>query len=224
MHKILGLRGILVTILLLSLFAACSDDDPTAGTSPCLDDDTSCLTVRATADQMTYTSNYDPMFDLSEYSYVWTTAGEELADFRPGQHVTITLVFSPPLEVLYDHADQSTWLVTAPPACGSGFVRFDGTSSVSGNWPAPTPTVDIEGCATGTPRLRVINTTRDLKTGQELRSLTCTFTVPDTYESGGDAGETIPSGNLTVVSISTGTSHTGPLQGPPIWPKGAPLP
>ncbi len=218
-----------LAVVMAAALAACGgDENVAAGSSPCLDDNVTCLSLRAAPGDVTYEALYFPGSDETEYYLSWAPANTRLRNFRPGQKVKLTITFGSPLLVTRNHATervsiQAHFGVANGGSCGAATPTT--TASISGDWKLAATTHQIESPCIGSALFcTVASYFVNLKTGEELQSFSVEFTVPDKFETLRDAGQPIPAVDLELTSIDVTTDIAGTPQPPPVWPKGEPLP
>lgn len=216
-----------VLVAMTAALAACGGDDSvTSGSSPCLDEHTTCVSLVATPQDMTFASINDASYDIYQRRLTWQRPAT-FQDFRPGQKIRLFIKFYPPLVVVYDHTEMYLAL---------GMRK--GTGGIFNSFAHPATTVDVDGSMSvtiATVEILGNSSTADMQcnvsvifdhpvAGQELEGLRMTFTVPDTYTSGGGTGNPIPAADLQVDGFVVASDLAAPEDGPAIWPKGEPLP
>ena len=214
-----------LTAMATTLAACGGDDNVTASSSPCLDKNTTCVSLIAVPDNMRFDSFDDPLYDQYDRTLTWTQAAS-LQDFGPGKKVRLSVSFNPPLVVTYDHATMVF------------LMQMRGSGSVFNSYAFPVATLDAGGGVSTTGadvRIYGNSSTADLWCGitcsfanlvtdQELKRLLVTFTVPDTFSSGTAAGDAIPTGALDIEGFYVQSRLAASQPGPAMWPKGEPLP
>ena len=224
--KRIGLRAFLALLVLaVALFVSCGDNDPAEGTSACLEDGTSCLTINAGPDDMEYTTIYSSFEDETYHTLTWSFADDVVEGFGPGQNISVTLRFNPPLAVRYDHTiAHFAFANTGDTGCVDTEVNFDVATRRSSNWPKSSAAGAIYAeCTTDARSLSIYYSMSSLRAGQEHNSITFEFTVPDAYATGVDAGTPIPSGDLGPLEFRVRSTTPGQPGERPVWPKGVPL-
>ena len=94
------LRSALALGVVAALFTACGDDElPAAGTSPCLDANTACNSIRLTPDNVTYNCIYDGIEDETTHSLSWPVDNVIVSGYGPGKRMMLTFTFDPPMMV-----------------------------------------------------------------------------------------------------------------------------
>jgi len=216
-----------LVIAMTATLVACGDDDNvTAGSSPCLDEDTTCLTLNAIPGEMALTEIDDGSTSTFVRYLTWTHSAM-LEAFRPGQKIRISVEFNPPLVVLHDHPAMYFVLLirSGPGGSYNAYASPATTVDVDGTLPVAGAHANINGKSSNSDLYCNIGCDFDHpQTGQELSGLRIEFTVPDTYTSGSGAGKAVPATDFQITEFTVSSVLNGPQPGPAVWPKHQPLP
>ncbi|HEU4365320.1 MAG TPA: hypothetical protein VFT13_07625 [Candidatus Krumholzibacteria bacterium] len=209
-------RSALALAVLGAIFTACGDDDPVATDSPCSDEDTACLSIALTPDDLTYTGVYDPGFDETYHSLSWATGAT--LDFGPGRRMIVTIFFNPPVVVRHDHANENFSLGAGIPSSGQdGFANFTPSLTILGEWNLVSSQVRISrATTTGAAQLVLLANFGALEEGTVLRRVTYDFVVPETYPEGVATGAPVLTEQLGVSSIQLDAAVPGDSPGDPV--------
>src|SRR5262245_23953212 len=178
--------------LLGVLFVSCGDDDnPAAADDPCDDANATCLTLQVTPADVGQLAVYNPGPNTSQHAITWDV-DRVLSDYAPGQHITLTVKFNPPVKVRYDHLEENLTISAGPEAlCYDRTDNPDYTFTVGG-WTRNASQIDCMGaCTTGESRVVFSAGWVALESGDQLAQVTFDFVVPDTYSLGAGAGTPI---------------------------------
>jgi hypothetical protein len=202
------------------LLVSCGDDDPTTvEDNPCNDADATCLTLQLAPEDVSYISVYNPGPDNSQHAITWSS-DQALSGYAPGQHITITVNFTTPVEVHYTH-ESEVLTVTSPllALCYDRSALPDANFESSG-WTNGEYGVECLGeCTTGESRIEFITGYSTPTEGDELRQIKFDFVVPATYTSGANAGQPILPGDLTPIQVQfVGTTVGNTVGVPPVYP------
>ena len=206
--------------VLATLIVSCGDDDPASvEDNPCNDADATCLTLYLSPDDVSYLSVYNPGPNTSSHAITWSI-DRVLSGYAPGQHITITVNFSTPVEVHYAH--DSEMLRVSSPLLGVCYDRyaFPTVTLESSGWSNSEYSVECMGeCGTGASRFEFTTGYSALAEGDELRQFRFDFTVPATYTSGTNSGTPILPGDLTPIQVQfVGTTAGNTVGNPPVYP------
>jgi hypothetical protein len=204
----------------------CGEDGPTVGGSPCAQEvtrDVSCVSLVLDASDMEYQTHYDDLFGWTEHEGAWSPDGSVIRGYGPGQQIRVSVRFHPPLVVRIRTVPRLTF-EAGPEGDTDRRVTVETTVDYAGDWQPFQTYATLNGSAgTGESLFRVSTSFDVLEPGAELSALTWEFTVPDTYDSGAQAGQPILPGDLTVLRVWWGASTDGRSPDePPVWPGGDP--
>ncbi len=203
-----------------ALIISCGDDEgPAAADDPCDDANTTCLNLTLAVADMTHLENYSTFNDDTHHNLIWRVDGKPVFGYGPGQHITITVKFDPPVTVRYDHNSEQLTLIAGPDDCYDRTATATSTFATA-SWTDIFASVEAQGlCVTSISQVNGTAIFSPLGTGDELHSVTFEFTVPPTYTDGDGAGTPVLASDLSPISVTLTSIILGDARGnPPAWP------
>jgi hypothetical protein len=210
--------SILLTVVAVLCLVSCGDDDnPMAGSG-------NIIRVRQTLNvaDMSYNASYISIENQTEYRLLWATPDMVVRNYAPGKQVQLVMEFDPPLETRHDNVPVTFLSILSAETGSTSRLAVPDAEAQADDWHAVSVGVQCgQNSATDASYFNISAGFQEISTaGATMQHLTITFTVPETYTQGGDAGSPVLPGDIHLTSLLFSTYLDGNTSAadPPVWP------